>query len=824
MSKIEFQIVGQVYEVSDARDKYVEIVNFCNDLSEDVANTFLVLYNDEVTDAYKMVTMSETIAKAVIHDKAKQVVRYLMQDNICSVTSKDVEKEILNNGDFFKYLKQVNELYDEINYQADEAIEERRLAKEERSRWEGGGFGISGAIKGAASAGALNAASVIGYSIVNGIGNMATEANRADQLKALYKNTDLIYGMAFGLASDVANYFIPLGELLEKEKKVEIEWVTKDDARKARRLLSNINNAVNDEQRNSMYYEILKLDPNFKDCYKNLLKKSPKEEKINAIKMASYFGVDLEEEIDNIFNVFKKRKANSLEDLESLKSELIKEMDEYGVKDCSALKDINNRIYKCKYDNIMRNIKNVRFVKDLDEIKEQIDFDYFSEGDDGKKINEAITKMREQLCSFKGVLFSSEEEKNDQQRLYNDLLLELKKQSTIEEINSVIKKIEESDLHHQLSESLCESANERIFPLEMEKYKSMVKGDIYSLSYEECLEIIPQINSDNFNEKLLNSVKEEIAIAQKNAEFLYTAQSLLDFFKTNNIAPSYKLLYTLVLYYLDTFSQDDKEKGGGLSESSKQVYKAVLKKYRESFVNYFKNAYEQINDIIKSSVVKSFYLLTLKSNPDFSFEFKYNCDVVNDKLLPILAMKNNENKEMFWITTHYVGGESGGFLSEKVKMNLSKSITVTAKKKKLLGSNKVEISNGLKTIVIKEPEKLTYEAIALDLKKIIKIVNDYCLELSNVSIKEVECLDVFKKIKNENYTNDPYKLIDFAVKAQSNPETTDCFKKALLESLCIAFEEKVSTLNAEEAGAVKEYLTKQCTVTGVDLETFLSVL
>lgn len=73
------------------------------------------------------------------------------------------------------------EVFSEINQGVNAEAEYRRLRKANRGRWQGGGFGVGGAIKGAAEAGMMNIGSGAIHSVVNGLGNIKSEMKASRQ-------------------------------------------------------------------------------------------------------------------------------------------------------------------------------------------------------------------------------------------------------------------------------------------------------------------------------------------------------------------------------------------------------------------------------------------------------------------------------------------------------------------------------------------------------------------------------------------------------------------------------------------------------------------
>ena len=106
-------------------------------------------------------------------------------NNISHRTNVKFPKEI--NKKLNKYvenkLKELKIARDELK-EIDEQLELEKRYREERKdargRWQGGGFGVGGAIRGAATAGAMNAVSGAAHSMFNAIGNLKSESLAED--------------------------------------------------------------------------------------------------------------------------------------------------------------------------------------------------------------------------------------------------------------------------------------------------------------------------------------------------------------------------------------------------------------------------------------------------------------------------------------------------------------------------------------------------------------------------------------------------------------------------------------------------------------------
>ena len=98
------------------------------------------------------------------------------------------------------------------------AIEEKREAdaeyraarKASRGRWQGGGFGFSGAVKGAAMAGGMNLLSGMGHSVINAVGNAGSSMETSSAMRRLYTQSETREILFDALADDLANVFLPI--------------------------------------------------------------------------------------------------------------------------------------------------------------------------------------------------------------------------------------------------------------------------------------------------------------------------------------------------------------------------------------------------------------------------------------------------------------------------------------------------------------------------------------------------------------------------------------------------------------------------------------
>lgn len=156
----------QIHSMEQLLSTGVTIMNRINRESAEFAVSVLMYYEIETVTPEKLTTLATTYT-----EKTRDGNRYsytVYWENIF----KDLIKETLKP--IQERVKAVSDFKNELSFQ-------RQVQRSSRSRWQGGGFGISGAIKGAMMAGMMNA----GTSIFRGIGDSFINANDTARVRRL---------------------------------------------------------------------------------------------------------------------------------------------------------------------------------------------------------------------------------------------------------------------------------------------------------------------------------------------------------------------------------------------------------------------------------------------------------------------------------------------------------------------------------------------------------------------------------------------------------------------------------------------------------------
>lgn len=140
------------------------------------------LYNS-AGDMYTVLTSLVDQVFSDIRSLEEDAARDLYEFGI-SITRKEFDDKYVPS--FKKNIESLYNQYASVEQEKDNLAYKRNVQKASRGRWQGGGFGMKGAIKGAMNAAVLNAGSDLFHSIGDGIARSGDRKYINDQFESLY--------------------------------------------------------------------------------------------------------------------------------------------------------------------------------------------------------------------------------------------------------------------------------------------------------------------------------------------------------------------------------------------------------------------------------------------------------------------------------------------------------------------------------------------------------------------------------------------------------------------------------------------------------------
>ena len=176
--------------------------------------------------------IDETVpqAQVTIDEIVKANVAALYNANIY-ISEDEFKKKY--NIDVYRYTTCMFDAYDHAITEANQLAKQRAYERAGRSKWEGGGFGVRGAIKGAAKAGALNAVTGIGRAIGDSVVDSGDSEKLQKAKKQIYNNEtyrdNLLHGFRvcirnadYGMAEEFANKGLTDRIYIDSDKALKI--------------------------------------------------------------------------------------------------------------------------------------------------------------------------------------------------------------------------------------------------------------------------------------------------------------------------------------------------------------------------------------------------------------------------------------------------------------------------------------------------------------------------------------------------------------------------------------------------------------------------
>ena len=215
----QYTIFGQSITLSDPAERFFDIQKSAWGACSNVITDFEKWYKScgdikTVINGY-----NSTAAQLVLNYAAKPLYDSLAKEYEIYDISRDSYLDYCFNSEgtdnaFNAIVKQYNEIISE----QEEAVAYRQARKENRGRWQGGGFGAGGAIKGAATAGAFNMVTGFGHGIVNAFGNAGSAVVAHNAKQKLYNNPSTWKALAEGIVETVAEMYDAHIDLINEAK------------------------------------------------------------------------------------------------------------------------------------------------------------------------------------------------------------------------------------------------------------------------------------------------------------------------------------------------------------------------------------------------------------------------------------------------------------------------------------------------------------------------------------------------------------------------------------------------------------------------------
>lgn len=267
---MKFQLFGETVALDPKRESYNHYRLMFQTEAESAAKRFQNLY--QTNSSLEMVVqnvpgqMEQCIRPAI-----QRCVEVLIGHGILTVDEErftDTYLETLEPA--YEAYSKIQDQYAEIVLSESEKDAYRTARREGRGRWQGGGFGLGGALKGAATAGALNMVTGAGHMLFNGVAKIGSSIAASSKMNQIFRSKNTSAALESGLYQAVFRLHLALIHCLDQagadhQAAGGIVWPT--DSETASAIVKNIPQIKDPDQQRAAMIQAFQLNPYQEDWY-----------------------------------------------------------------------------------------------------------------------------------------------------------------------------------------------------------------------------------------------------------------------------------------------------------------------------------------------------------------------------------------------------------------------------------------------------------------------------------------------------------------------------------------------------------------------------
>lgn len=329
----KYRLFGQCIEFSDAAERFYDMKYRAWCAISSASNDFENWYQ-KCGDIVTVLNGYENKAKElIIYYANKPLFSELTDLEIYDISEDSYDRKCLEFLESSLALDTVTEKYEDIVKEQRAKEEYRAERKANRGRVVGGGFGVGGALKGMATAGAMNAVTGAGHGLVNAVGNAGSALAAASSKRALYNNSMTLNILKEGIREDILNCFHSHMQLLNERKTCYIENVF--DSNKATAFFENAKKVV--EKQKELLIHSFENFPWSEDLL-SFIFINYKTERKNIWNIGLRFHVDLHEVAEEVFAASYTLDAKESEEIAKVvRADILSQMKDFGMDESETL-------------------------------------------------------------------------------------------------------------------------------------------------------------------------------------------------------------------------------------------------------------------------------------------------------------------------------------------------------------------------------------------------------------------------------------------------------------------------------------------------------
>lgn len=291
---VEITVLDTIVEFDKSIETYKNLRYHFYEQSHTIHRTFTQNFYTEYRDMDHFIEHIEEDLGAFYDKGITEINAILSTAGIFGITDEELD------GDINRYCRHLGPVLDAVIGQYDKIIanqkgksEYRQRRKASRGRVIGGGFGVSGAVKGMATAGAMNMATGAVHSVGNTFGEIGSAIGAASQKDSLFKSPSLRYKLGLALSRDIEDMHLVVIDLLNEKSGLPLCRYTRADEERAQKIQSDLETKrIDSDSIEDAIVSMLTIYPFDAAYYRTAIKvNSERTEGLKAV--ASYFDIDV---------------------------------------------------------------------------------------------------------------------------------------------------------------------------------------------------------------------------------------------------------------------------------------------------------------------------------------------------------------------------------------------------------------------------------------------------------------------------------------------------------------------------------------------------
>lgn len=294
-SRISIPLLGKQVPFDATIEGYITIRKAFEELGEEICSDFTESFYSEYRDMDDLMKRLDADIGKLKKEGIGQINSLLSELRVYGVPDKEMDdylqkycfqSEIVAMG--------IKEQYNAILGRQEGMRQYRQVRKDSRGRVIGGGFGVSGAVKGMATAGAINMTTGALHSIGNAIGNMGSAMSAASAKSKLFNESNIAHHLGYALRDDIGAMHLVAVDILADYGGRACCKYTIDDTLRANKIYSDLKSGIISKyNQENAAITMLATDPFNRTNYRLMVELFP--DKIESMReFFQFFGFDID--------------------------------------------------------------------------------------------------------------------------------------------------------------------------------------------------------------------------------------------------------------------------------------------------------------------------------------------------------------------------------------------------------------------------------------------------------------------------------------------------------------------------------------------------